>query len=72
MARTEKNQRGKSPKAGKGVGRKPAPEPLEPTTVRIPATHAAWLRKNVKQRRGGISGWVSEIVRIEMEKEGDK
>lgn len=31
------SQRGKSTKAGKGVGRKPAPEALEPITVRIPA-----------------------------------
>lgn len=68
MAGIEKSQRGKSPKAGKGVGRKPAPELLEPIAVRIPQSRAKWLRENIKPLKGGISGWVSEIVRIEMEK----
>lgn len=63
-------QRGKSPKSGKGVGRKPAPESLEPITVRIPESRAKWLRENVKPRRGGISGWVSEMIRVEMENGG--
>jgi hypothetical protein len=68
MAGVEKNQRGKSPKAGKGVGRKPAPEALEPIAVRIPESRAKWLRENVKPRKGGISEFFSEIIRIEMEK----
>jgi hypothetical protein len=72
MTVTETSQRGKSPKAGKGVGRKPAPEALEPMAVRIPESRAKWLREHIKPRKGGISGWVSEIVRIEMEKEGEK
>jgi hypothetical protein len=68
MTVIEKSQRGKSPKAGKGVGRKPAPESLEPIAVRIPASRAKWLREHIKPRKGGISGWVSEMVRVEMEK----
>ena len=65
----QENQRGKSPKAGKGVGRKPAPDALEPIAIRIPASRAKWLRENIKPRKGGISGWVSEMVRVEREKE---
>jgi hypothetical protein len=68
MAGVEKNQRGKSPKAGKGVGRKPAPESLEPIAVRIPESRAKWLREHIKPRKGGISGWVSEMIKTEMEK----
>lgn len=65
----KKSRRGKSPKAGKGVGRKPAPESLEPIAVRIPATRAKWLRENIKPLKGGISGFFAEIVKVEMEKD---
>ena len=65
----QESQRGKTPKAGKGVGRKPSPEPLEPIAVRIPESRAKWLREHIKPRRGGISGWVSDLIKTEMEKE---
>jgi hypothetical protein len=64
---SSESKRGKSPKAGKGVGRKPAPEVLEPITVRIPATRAKWLRENIKPISGGISGWFSDAVKSAMD-----
>jgi len=54
---TEENQRGKAPKAGKGVGRKPAPEPLKPLNVKIPVSCWEWADK-----QGNKSAYIARLI----------
>ena len=54
---TEENQRGKAPKAGKGVGRKPAPETLKPLNVKIPVSCWEWADK-----QGNKSAYIARLI----------
>ena len=56
------SQRGKSPKAGKGVGRKPAPEPLKAVTLKIPESQVLWLRENVKNKSAFLSSAIANAM----------
>lgn len=55
--------RGKSPKAGKGVGRKSAPEPLKNITIKIPITLIDYLGTRTSNK----SAYVANLLRIDQQ-----
>ena len=58
----KQSKRGKSPKAGKGVGRKPSPEPLKAVTLKIPESQVLWLRENVKNQSAFLSNAIANAM----------
>ena len=53
----KQSQRGKAPKAGKGVGRKPAPETLKPLNVKIPESCWEWVGN-----QGNKSAYIARLI----------
>ena len=49
--------RGTSPKAGKGVGRKPAPEKLRSLNIKVPESCWNWADK-----QGNKSAYISRLI----------